>query len=748
MGIYGTKREDLLSGVVNALSGGRVSKVRMSGQVSTGSISYDTKTGKAREIVMPREENLPKGCSVAAAQGLLHHEVSHARYTTVTPGAAPLSPLLHDIVNRLEDPRVEHLMVADFPGVKDDIAALSNLGFRVISESFANEEHGTLDAAMMALSLRAYRQDELAALGSHPKKAEVLAFLDHAEPYVQAALKAQDTNGVIVQARAILALLKDSSAHQPPPPPPPPAPQPKPQDSQEQNQEPCEGEGEGESQSGQESGEDDSHEAKDSKGKDAPKDEAKPESEDKGEKDESEGAGAPAGEDETETPESQEQGSQGSDGAEDEDETEGPEPQGSNADGADAADGEDENQAPQGQDSNGAEGEDEVEGPESQGQGKPEGDEGSEQQGDDPAEAQEPASHDGTDSQGGTPEPSTLSQEALLVDESGTYEPLTCSPADAVMELLREAIEAEIQRIEKEKQADLLKARKSGLLCPLSKDPSTWMKHEREEVAEETASMREAYPGVVDALRPVIMGVRHALRIPLMAMGRARTRTGRDIGDLDPAAMVHVAMGTSDRVFQLTQRGKTTKTAVFFLIDRSGSMSGSKIKAAQQAAVAFSEALSGLPGVSTEIGGFYFDYTGFCVHTLVKSFRDRLATRVLGLGTGDGNADGSAIRWAARRLLNFHADRRILIVLSDGRPADGPNPAQDLRDAVEAAERHGIETMGIGIMDDSVEAFYPKHVVIQRVADLSGEVLRALTGLFTPEGIAKAKARVNALQIA
>jgi hypothetical protein len=57
------------------------------------------------------------------------------------------------------------------------------------------------------------------------------------------------------------------------------------------------------------------------------------------------------------------------------------------------------------------------------------------------------------------------------------------------------------------------------------------------------------------------------------------------------------------------------------------------------------------------------------------------------------------------------AGRRILIVFSDGYPSTGDgNPhvlRSDLRERVAAIGKRGIELVGIGVLTDAVEDFYP-----------------------------------------
>ena len=101
----------------------------------------------------------------------------------------------------------------------------------------------------------------------------------------------------------------------------------------------------------------------------------------------------------------------------------------------------------------------------------------------------------------------------------------------------------------------------------------------------------------------------------------------------------------------------------------------------------------------------------------------------------DENSDGDAIEKAHDRLLQRQERRRVMLVLSDGLPACGGDRRkvdQYTRQAVADAEKSGTDIIGLGIMDDSVERYYPKYTVINDISDLAGaamdQLARALIG--------------------
>ena len=685
MAKYGIDREDLLGGLVGALSKGRVNKVRVSGSANTGMTAYSRETGKVESMILPREDRLPKGCTMKAAKGLVDHETGHVLYTEMSPVTAKLTGLVSEVANILEDPREEALYMTEYEGSRENIDALNDLGLQISRDNVA--KMAPLPLAMAGLSLLAYRHDPRVEFSGLPLAPEVMPFLDAAAPLVRQALVAASYTEVCDLSERIVKLL------------PTPKPQPKPQPQPKQ--------------APKDQGED---EDLDEQGSPAPG-KGKPSKDE--EEDEAEGQSAEGNEPQGEDGEAEDQDSakgeskskaSGEDESAEGDEAEGQEAAqgGSKAEGeSDPAEGEEaEGMTGMGDPADGEAEADSSEGEQASGAG---GDEGSEGESDAPAE----------------PEETELSK---AVKEHG-HGPCNAkvSPADLVAELLAEAMEEARKEHEKAEAKALLEAAKSGLMVPFDSNPKAWKGHE---VEIEMNKFQAPYKALATTLKPVSAAIRHALRTKVMAETKTRIRRGLEEGDLDGNALYQIPAGTSTRVFQAATKGRSTRTAVSFLVDNSGSMGGQKIDEAKKAAVALNEALDRLPGITTEILGFTYGYPDQCHHRIGKSFKNRDASGVMGFCAGGGNADGSAVRWAARRLLAQKADRRILIVLSDGWPTDGSsNPETDLRAAVEAATKHGVETFGIGVMDNSVSRFYPKFVVIHDARDLTGTVLKTLAAM-------------------
>lgn len=223
-------------------------------------------------------------------------------------------------------------------------------------------------------------------------------------------------------------------------------------------------------------------------------------------------------------------------------------------------------------------------------------------------------------------------------------------------------------------------------------------------------------------------------------------------GKLRASALYRLASGDV-RVFEKRESALVTHAAVSLLIDCSGSMAGAPMRLAAVSAYALSTVLARL-GVPFEVAGFTtlkiasapLDWERWSrfeplYMPLFKRFEDRwdapARERLASLLTFPvsrmrNNVDGECVERAAARLALRPEGRRILIVLSDGEPAaEGWLADQEAHLAAVTASlpRRGIDAIGLGIMSEAVERFYPKHVVIHRLEDLPGTVVRELHAL-------------------
>lgn len=267
-------------------------------------------------------------------------------------------------------------------------------------------------------------------------------------------------------------------------------------------------------------------------------------------------------------------------------------------------------------------------------------------------------------------------------------------------------------------------------------------------------------------LLPHVAGVRQKLLQTLLAEPKARWLGDREAGRINPHALYRLASPQSDssgtgRVFRERVRTKRLHTAVTLLVDQSSSMSGEKIRLAGNTALVFCEALSRLDipcnvvGFSTGEWDYYTDETeaktGMTFHQLRESYRIAPLRHTYfkhfheSFRSVSGRFDamhalcvtplGESILFAARELAGRREERKVLLVITDGRPEVGMgNDAPTFEHAkrsIKRVERAGIDLALIGIMENCVNDLHHRAVVVNSLDELPKTVMRQLQSLLT-----------------
>lgn len=287
------------------------------------------------------------------------------------------------------------------------------------------------------------------------------------------------------------------------------------------------------------------------------------------------------------------------------------------------------------------------------------------------------------------------------------------------------------------------------------------------------AQMREQVIQSVGAAYPV-----------LSRLLRARTHSlitgGRHSGKVHASSVAQIRVGNFG-VFQRKQEAIDLDSYVELVIDGSGSMGGKKIQMAALVAICLAELLDkskvpfGVCGFtdakldhhmqpperqklarslkrSPDFSDDGFHRINALIEWVYKTPEETLAQAKLFLAKIDkvnymsANADGDSILRVAKRVLKRREKRKIIMVLSDGRPASdcGDNVPYDchdtrLRDVIAGLSKvPGLEMIGIGIMDASVQSYYPKWAVVRQLDELPKVMLQQL-GAFLREGLAQAR---------
>ena len=297
-----------------------------------------------------------------------------------------------------------------------------------------------------------------------------------------------------------------------------------------------------------------------------------------------------------------------------------------------------------------------------------------------------------------------------------------------------------------------------------SKDSKNKRKDERlEDLRKGTA---QDYEKVKAAIGGGINTMKSRLRRALMATERRDWDFGREFGKLDTKRLAAGYQGVQS-VYKQRKEREELDTSVMMLVDLSGSMSGRKVEVARDAVIAFSECMEGTQ-IKYQVVGFdngachsdtpglrnmidKAERSGKVFHRVeplnifkFKAFNEPLRTAKGAISTIDNmsngnNSDRDAVLWCLQELSKQPTRRKILMVLSDGQPANYMIPDRNssllttaLKDVIGCSLRdYGVETVGIGILTDHVKNLYPKSVSIQNVNDLSGAIFTQLANLLT-----------------
>jgi len=260
--------------------------------------------------------------------------------------------------------------------------------------------------------------------------------------------------------------------------------------------------------------------------------------------------------------------------------------------------------------------------------------------------------------------------------------------------------------------------------------------------------------------REMVAPMQKDLERAIQARSQAVWESGLRKGKLNSGSLARLASTGDSRVFRKKQESSTKDVAVSLVIDASGSMSGSKIHTAAAAAYALSSVLDRLK-IAHEVicftthtpsaswgdrreamqkarrdHGVEYSRSENLYMPIIKGFDERINTetkRRFGWLPNSGmlanNVDGECVEIAARRLQGRKETGKIMMVLSDGHPAASGSSSQlnaHLKSVVSGIEKKRVNIIGIGIESNAVERFYPKHMVLNDVAELPSLVISRL----------------------
>lgn len=223
--------------------------------------------------------------------------------------------------------------------------------------------------------------------------------------------------------------------------------------------------------------------------------------------------------------------------------------------------------------------------------------------------------------------------------------------------------------------------------------------------------LRDRYDEAAPPLLAISKQLQRSITRQLQDQRRGGKQTGLYMGRrLD----IHSLPRNDGRVFsKLSLPNETPELAIALLLDESGSMGcGSRATYARASAIIlydFCQSL-GIPvmvyGHSTDSGVALYSYAEF--DSIDKLDRYRM----MDISARGSNRDGAALRFVADQLAKRTEDIRLLILISDGQPADsgyyGTAAEEDLRGIKTEYRRKGICFVAAAIGDDkeSIERIY------------------------------------------
>ena len=220
-----------------------------------------------------------------------------------------------------------------------------------------------------------------------------------------------------------------------------------------------------------------------------------------------------------------------------------------------------------------------------------------------------------------------------------------------------------------------------------------------------TTTSKATYDKIYREVAPFVQRLVAEMKALFEELREGSIDRGRICGRVDMKSLRRI--NTDSKIFSNKKNPIDIPDMVIcLLLDQSGSMTGRRIHACEKAAIlleAFARMLD-IPimvcGHNTGGGGI-----NFYVHRDYDTMDERRKYSLADIETDNSNRDGYAIYAASELLGKRQETDKILLIISDGQPADfgygGEAAAKDIQQIVKNANRkYGIETIAAAIGDD------------------------------------------------
>ena len=273
-------------------------------------------------------------------------------------------------------------------------------------------------------------------------------------------------------------------------------------------------------------------------------------------------------------------------------------------------------------------------------------------------------------------------------------------------------IEAVLNRMAEER----LEVKRTSQLNDLAQSISYGDIHEGVKITvHRIASVSDTLRDRYDEASPPLLSISKQLQRSITRQLQDQRRGGRQTGlYMGRRLDIHALPRNDGRVFSnMRLPNDTPELAIGLLLDESGSMGcGSRATYARAAAIILYDFCQSLHipvmvyGHSTDDGVALYSYAEF------DSIDQLDRYRMMDISARGSNRDGAALRFVAEQLAKRSEDIRLLILVSDGQPADagyyGTAAEEDLRGIKAEYRRKGICFVAAAIGDDkdSMERIY------------------------------------------
>jgi hypothetical protein len=253
-----------------------------------------------------------------------------------------------------------------------------------------------------------------------------------------------------------------------------------------------------------------------------------------------------------------------------------------------------------------------------------------------------------------------------------------------------------------------------------------------------------------NSISVAVSSMTRALEQALRSIARCRKDPYLRRGKIDKKRLVQITKSLSKEIFYQTKKGEKLDVAVEVIIDESGSMSN--WNEIQLLAIALGETLNQI-GIPFEITGSTTKYLspgsvglgGFTrvnpiVYNHYKTFGEtwqNVRARMVHTNKYKHNIDGEVVEYAAMRLASRQEGRKVIFSLSDGEPVAGhrndSEMAANLIRVCERSRKNGIEVFGFGIATEAPKAYYNEKyfIPLETIGKMGDEFIRKFAEIVT-----------------